>query len=70
MEDAEAPPRGAAKALSALLSRLSLIFGCALSIAKASLKLGVIIASCNENYLADFFYCSNSSALSSRYHLV
>lgn len=53
MEDAEDPLRGAAEVLSVLLRLLSLIFGCALSVAKASLKLGVSIASCNGKYLVD-----------------
>lgn len=39
--------------LSVLLRVFHLIFGCALSGAKASLKLGVSIASCNGKCLVD-----------------
>lgn len=53
MEDTEDSLRSAVKLLSVLLTLLGLIFGCALSIVKASLKLGVSISLCNRKYLVD-----------------
>lgn len=53
MGDAEDSLRSAVKLLSALLTLLGLIFGCALSIVKASLKHGVRIPLCNRKYWVD-----------------
>lgn len=53
MEDSEDSLRTAAKLLSVLLMLLSLIFGCALSLVKTNLKLGVSVSLCNRKHLVD-----------------